>query len=107
MLILDTFICNDHFPKPIVLLLVPVSTIQSHRHELLPHHQGQRLGLHWEDSAPSPQQRRGAHLEIEVVEGRDKVLVFFNGTPGPWLPSICYLLTDTIPAETRIIKKTG
>ena len=57
------------FPQTIILLLVPVSTIQSHRHELLPHHQGQRLGLHWEDTAPSPQQQRRAHLEIEVVEG--------------------------------------
>ena len=81
--------------------------IQSHRHELLPHHQGQRLGLHWKDSAPSPQQQRGAHLEIEVVDKtrEDKILGFFNGTPVPWLPSICYLLTDAIPAETRNIKK--
>ena len=94
MLILDTFICNDHFPKPIVLLLVPVSTIQSHRHELLPHHQGQRLGLHWRDTAPSPQQRRGAHLEIEVVEGEGQSvgilqrhtwsLAPFNLLPPDW-----------------------
>ena len=33
------------------------------------------------------------------------MLGFFDGTPGPWLPSVCFPLTDAIPAETRIVKK--